>query len=426
MALPIIAANAAAPLLGLADTAVISHTGDVAAVGAVALGGLIFSFLYWGFGFLRMGTSGYVAQAAGAQRHAELLDHVIRALLIGFGIGVFLLLLQWPLLRVALYLFDASPAVESQLSQYWNIRIWSAPASIATFAITGLLIGLGKSQHLLWLQLLLNACNLLFDLLLVIGFSMGVQGIALGTVIAEWLCFFAGLLMVKSLVPDLFLLSPSAWLQRLGNIHRIKQLINTNANIFWRTLCQILCFAFFINMAAQLGDNALAANHILLQFIALSAFFLDGYAYVAESLIGKAIGSRNRVMYQHTIKVSSVCAAVTALLLASIWWLAGAYLIHLLTPVAAVIQIASSLIPYAAVYVLLSFAAFQLDGIFIGALFTREMRNAAIISAIFFVGSAFILQAILGQQGLWLSFIGYVVMRAITLGIYFPRIGKSL
>jgi multidrug resistance protein, MATE family len=425
LAIPIILANATVPILGLVDTAVMGHTGNAADLGAIAFGSLIFSFLYWGFGFLRMGTSGFTAQAAGAGDQCEVRTAFLRALLLGLAIGLTLIVAQWPLNDFSLWLLDGSDAVEQGASDYFYTRIWGAPATLGTYAIMGTLIGLGQTRKLLWLQLLLNGANLILDVIFVAGFEWGVRGIALGTVIAEWISFMVGVSMLLKLLRPESAESFLVW----KNILQRSALINTlkiNSDIMWRTLFMLAGFGWFANQGAQFGDTTLAANHILLQFISFSAFFLDGFAFALESLVGKTLGAKNRALFDRAIVVSTQIAAVCALGLMAIMLLAGDQLINLLTPLMAIKTEAKIYLPYAAVYVLVSFAAFQLDGIFIGATHSRAMRNASFFSVVIFLFAAELLVTFAGNQGLWLAFIIYVITRAICLSAYLPKLRQSI
>lgn len=430
LAIPIILANATVPLLGLVDTAVIGHTGDSADLGAIAFGSLIFAFVYWGFGFLRMGTSGFTAQAAGAGDNSEVRAAYVRALLLGAAIGLLLIIAQYPLGHFAFWLLDGSVAVEQSAADYWQIRIWGAPATLGTYAIMGTLIGLGQTRKLLWLQLLLNGVNLFLDVLFVIGFDWGVRGIALGTLIAEWLSFVAGGVVLHKYLRT-GTAEPFAPWQKIFLRTALINTLKTNSDIMWRTLCMLFGFGWFANQGAQFGDATLAANHILLQFISFSAFFLDGFAFALESLVGKTIGAQSRALFDRAIVNSTQVAAACAFGLMAIIGLGGDYFIHWLTPIASVQEIARDFLPYAAVYILVSFAAFQLDGIFIGATASRAMRNAAFFSLAIFLIAAEVLVPIAGNQGsgnqgLWIAFVIYVIARAITLGLYLPQLRSTI
>ncbi len=426
LAIPIILANAAVPILGLVDTAVIGHSGTAADVGAIAFGSLIFSFILWGFGFLRMGTSGFTAQAAGAGNHREIRAAYGRALLLGVTIGLLLILLQYPLSLLAFELLDGSDAVEQGAQVYMHTRIWGAPATLATYAIMGTLIGLGHTRQLLWLQLLLNGLNLSLDIIFVVGFDWGVRGIALGTVIAEWITVVVGgwvlfaILKKQPLTGRFFIGSDIFQRSALLNTLRI------NSDIMWRTLFMLAGFGWFANQGAQFGDTVLAANYILLQFLSFAAFFLDGFAFALESLVGKTIGARNRQLFDRVIVVSTQIAALCSAGLMLLLLLCGPMAITALNPHEAIQQQAITYLPYAAFYVLLAFMAFQLDGIFIGATASRAMRNASLVSLLIFLGTASLLVAGYGNHGLWLAFILYVIVRALTLALYFPGLRRQL
>jgi MATE family multidrug resistance protein len=423
LSFPIILANAATPLLGLVDTAVISHTGNTQALGAIALGGLIFSFVYWAFGFLRMSTTGFVAQAIGANNRVDARVVYSRAWLVGMSIGLLLLFLQYPLIEAALFLFDASEGVEALTHTYWDIRIWGAPATLTTYAIIGTLIGLGKTRALLYLQLVLNSVNLVLDITFVTVFDMGVEGIALGTVIAEFTTAVIGFFYLKHLLSDA---SPFWLWPLLRNWHAISTMLKTNSDIFWRTLSLLLGFGLFVQLSAGFGDDVLAATHILLQVISFSAFFLDGFAFSLESMVGYAIGAKQRHHFDIALRKTWIVSGVCALLLAALVILAGPWLLTALSTTDAVYDIAIDYRYWAALYIALSFSAFVLDGVFIGATRSRDMRNAALISLAAFALSCVLLAPLFEMTGVWLAFVLYVVIRALTLGHYLANIRNAL
>lgn len=427
IAWPIVLANAAVPLLGLADTAVIGNTGRVADLGAIALGALLFNFVYWGFGFLRMGTTGFVAQAAGAGDEAEVRAAIGRALLLAIAIGVALVALQWPIAWFALRLFAAGSEVESLTREYFLIRIWGAPASLATFAVMGLLIGLERSGQLLKIQLVLNGLNIALDVLFAGVFGWGVRGIAFGTVIAEWTTLALALATALSLLRARHFDAETFWPRaRIADGARLLKTLGANADIMIRTLALLAGFAFFTNAGAAFGDRVLAANHILLQFIAFSAYFLDGFAFAAEALVGRAIGAARRDRFDAVVRRSTELAAATAVALCALLALGGAAAVNGLTDLEPVRTTATDYLPYACVYVLLSFAAFQLDGVFVGATRTRAMRDASLLSLAVFLAAYWLLAARYGNAGLWIAFVVYVVARAAALGAYYPALRRSV
>jgi MATE family multidrug resistance protein len=424
---PIILANASVPLLGLVDTAVIGNVGSITDLGAIAFGALIFSFVYWSFGFLRMGTTGFAAQASGAGDEQEVRAVLGRAVLIALCLGVVLISIQWPIGLAAFSLLDGSTQVEAVAQEYFNIRIWGAPATLATFALMGLLIGLGKSRTLLIVQLFLNGLNILLDVWFAGILGWGASGIALGTVIAEWTTvLLAGWLVYRTLNERKLLIEVFWPKAKIMDLSALLKTASANLDIMLRTLILVFSFAFFINQSAKFGDTVLASNHILLQLIAFSAFFLDGYAFVVEALVGGAIGAKRRDVFDLAVRRSTVLALITAILLALVIALVGDIAVMLMTDISSVRLAANQLLPFAALYVLFSFAAFQLDGIFIGASFTRQMRDAAALSIVVYFIAWWALSDQHGIQGLWGAMIIYVVARAVALLLFYPSLRRSV
>lgn len=416
-------ANAAIPLLGLVDTAVIGNTGTVNDLGSIALGALVFSFVFWGFGFLRMGTTGFTAQAAGQGNSAEVRATAARGLLLAAALGVLLLVLQQPIIWASLQLLKASAEVETLTATYIGIRIWSAPASLALFAVLGALIGLGRTRDVLIIQLVLNGLNIALDVLFAGVLHRGVAGIALGTLLAEWLTIFVALgLLVRVLRAERQDEEPWWPVARLKDRARARAMLSANADIMVRTLFLLLGFGWFANQGAQFGTVILAANHVLLQLISLSAYLLDGYAHATEILVGRAIGAGEKLAYAVTVRRSSVLAGVSALALALLAWLLGPWVIAQLTDLPDVRAMAVQYLPYTATYIALAFAAFQLDGIFVGATATRPMRNASVLSCVAFIALSLALIRLWGNDGLWLAFIAFVVMRAVALLVRLPSV----
>ena len=423
LAWPLILANAAVPILGLVDTAVIGNLGSVEDLGAIAFGALIFSFVYWGFGFLRMGTTGFVAQAVGSNDHAEIRAVLGRSLIMALALGLALIVLQWPIRWLAFLILEGSGSVESTAQAYFTIRIWGAPATLASFVGTGLLIGMGKNRLLLALQLFLNGLNIALDIVFAGVLGMGAAGIALGTVIAEWSAVLVGTWAIYRSLRANTNTREAFWSWR-QIFDREKLLVSVRANldIMVRTLLLVFSFAFFTNQSALFGDVALAANHILLQIISFSAFFLDGYAFVAEALVGKAYGAVDRAAFTIAVKRTSKLAAISGLCLSLVVYLFGSAIIAALTDIESVREAATGLRYLAAIYILLSVAAFQLDGIFIGVSFTRQMRNGAIQSLLVFLLACWLLIGEFDIVGLWWAMIIYVVARALVLLRYYPAI----
>lgn len=439
---PVVLANASVPLLGLSDTAVIGNLGSLSDLGAIAFGSVIFSFVYWSFGFLRMGTTGFVAQAVGARDEAEVRAAFLRAMLMAVLIGLLLILFQSLITTVSLTLLQGSTAVEFITRDYVETRIWGAPAALLLFAISGCLIGLGNNKTLLVVQLTLNGLNVLLDILFAGFWGMGAQGIALGTAVAEWVTVILGLgllcqalkhrfvaQLVSQSAPDsVSVMSDTSFIpvKNLRDKKRWRQTLTANGDIMIRTLLLVASFAWFVRQSAQFGDDVLAANHILLQLISFSAFFLDAFAYVAEALAGEAAGANDVSAFDEVVVKTSQLSAVSAAVLAGVIILMGNTIVPLLSQHATVVSAADISLPYAALYVLLAFAAFQLDGIFVGTTRTREMRNASIVSAVVFFALSVVLSAQWQLAGLWVSFVVFVALRAVCLGWYLPALRKTI
>lgn len=420
LAIPIILANSATPLLALSDIAVIGHFGSVTDLGAVALGSLILNFLFWGFGFLRMGTSGFIAQALGRKDPLQVVATLLRALLIAALIGVTLIALQWPLAELAFHLFGGSEGVEASARDYFQIRIWSAPAALGLYALMGYLIGSGRGRMLLALQLLLNGSNLLLDWLFAGALGWGAAGIALGTALAEWLTLLVAMLVIWRQLRSEVVAVRTELRAALRDGSALRALLAANTDILIRTLALLAGFALFADRGARFGDDVLAGNHLLLQLISFSAFFLDGFAYVTESLAGRAFGARNRSQFFAVVRRTTVLAALSALLLALLITALGPQIITLLTTLDPVRDAAIIYLPFAAAYVPLSFAAFQLDGLFIGTTQTRALRDAALLAFALLL-LALVLIGRGSNAGLWASFLLFVIGRALALGLYLPR-----
>lgn len=419
MAAPLIVANATTPLLGLVDTAVLGHGGTNIDLAAISLGVLVFNFIYWGFGFLRMTTTGFVAQADGAGDTEELKAAIARPLLMGLFVGVVLLVSHRAIEAAAFGLLSAGTEEELAASGYLRARIWGAPGALAALGATGMLIGLGKTKALLFIQLATNGLNIIIDLVLVSVFSMGVKGVGIGTAIAEWggalLTLFVALRHLRTLGGN-----PS-W-SRVLEPAGLRKTLRANSDIMVRTLLMICGFAFFTDQGARLGTVTLAANHMLLQLVSLSAFFLDGYAHVAESLVGSAKGAKNMILFEIALRRTTEVALVSSLLLGALILTAGPFVIGLLTDLPEVRFAARAYLVPVAVYVASSVVAFQLDGVFIGCTETRLMRNAAFVSLVGFMGAAFCLIPRHQNAGLWWAFVGYVWMRGITLYLLLPKV----
>lgn len=422
IALPIMLSNVSTPLLGAVDTAVVGQIPDPAHIGAVAVGSLVFTFVFWAFGFLRMGTTGLTAQALGAQDADEMVAALGRALLVALAAGIAMLALQWPIRAAAFALLDASAAVETLGSSYFDIRIWAAPATLANYALLGWFIGLGRTGIALVLQLILNLTNIVLDLWFVLGLDWGVPGVAAGTVLAEVLAAAIGLAIALRHARGM----GARWQPRLLLAPaRLKRTIVVNSDIMVRSLALIFVFVWFMAQGAAQGDVRLAANAVLMQFISISAYFLDGLAFAAEALVGRAVGALRRAALKAAAINTSIWAGAVAALLSLLLWLLGPMLIDLLSVDPAVRTAARVYLPWAVGAPLLGVWAFQLDGIFIGATRTGDMRNAMLASAAIFLLAWWLLQP-WENHGLWAALYVNYIARTLTLLRYYPALVRSV
>lgn len=422
IAIPIVLSNISTPLLGFADTAVMGRMGDPKYIGAVALGALIFTMVYWTFGFLRMGTTGLTAQAEGAGDGEEIRAALGRAVLIAGAIGAGLIAAQWPIAFIAFALLDGGPEVEALARGYFDIRIWSAPFALANYALAGWFIGLGRAKIALVLQVFLNLVNVFFNIWLALGLGWGVAGIAAGTLIAEVSAALLGLAIAARALGAY----PGTWTRaRLLDAARLARTIAVNRDIMIRTVVLLLSFAWFTAKSAEAGTVTLAVNSILLQFVTISAFFLDGFALAAETLVGKATGARSLERFDMAAKLSTLWAGGISLVLTAAIFVFGGEIIDFLTVDVEVRAMARVYLAWAAMLPVLSVWCYQLDGIFIGATRSAEMRNAAVMSSAFFLALWWALTPF-GNHGLWAALAGFNLMRAASLGFYFPRLRRGL
>ncbi len=420
---PIILANISTPLLGAVDTAVMGHLPEAAYIGGVAIGAVIFDFLFWGFGFLQMSTSGFTAQAQGAGDQVEVRATLIRAMALAVALGLLLVILQSPIVYLAFTVMDTSPQVEDLARSYYAIRIWSAPFALANYVVLGWLLGQQRAGLILFLQLVLNGTNIVLDLLFVVGFGWGIEGVALATLIAQ----VGGLALAFVFMRNaLVARDPSITWSRLADRGRLTALLHVNANIMIRTLCLIFALAYFTARGAEMGDLILAANAVLMQFQFVSAYAMDGFAHAVEVLAGNALGRRSRADFRRAVQVSTLWALGFAILSALIFWLTGAQIIALFSNISEVRLTATTYLPWMIVSPLISVWSFQLDGIFVGTTRSAEMRNAMIASLAVYLAACWLLIPALGNHGLWLSFMVFMVARMITLGFYLPRLGRAI
>jgi MATE family multidrug resistance protein len=422
IALPVVLSNATVPLLGLVDTGVVGQLGEAAPIGAVAIGAGVLATFYWAFGFLRMGTTGLVAQAKGAGNWAEVAALLMRGLLVGGGFGLLLLLLRPLVIAATVWISPASAEVEGLARDYLALRLLSAPAAIAVFGINGWLIGQERTRSLLLLQLWTNGLNLVLDVWFVLGLGWGVQGVAGATAIAEWSGLGLGLWLCR----DAF--QGTAWRDpgRVFDGARLRRMAAVNGDIMIRTMLLEAVFLSFLLWGARQGDVALAANQVLVQLLALTAYALDGFAFAAETLVGQAVGARRLDRLREGVRVAAIWGLAVALALALSFAIFGPWAIRLMTTAPEVRAAALVFLPWVIAGPIMGIASWMLDGIFIGATRTADMRNMMAVAAAVYFAVAWPLVEVWGNHGLWLALHVSWVARAATLWWRYPALERAV
>ena len=422
ISIPIILSNVTIPLLGVVDTAVIGQLGKVAPIGAVGIGALIISAIYWIFGFLRMGTTGLTAQAVGKKDNQEIIALLSRTLLIGITAGLVLILINdfifWGSFKVS----PASEEVENLAYSYMKIRIYSAPAAISIFGILGWLIAQERTRMVLLLQLWMNGSNILLDFLFVIGFNWGVEGVALATVFAEVSSFFLGIFICRSAFIG------SAWrsFHLVLNKTKISKMAVVNFDILIRSMVLQAAFILFMFLSSDINDEILAINQILLQFLSISAYALDGFAFSAEALIGQAFGAKSVKSLRKVSIFATFWAFLAAIVLTLCFYFGSDFLIVLMTSSEELRENAQVYVYWVIVAPILAAPAFILDGIFIGATRSKDMRNCMIISFGIYCLVVWLLYEPFGNQGLWAALMVMFIVRAVTLFFQYFSIERSI
>ncbi|WP_420858118.1 MATE family efflux transporter [Marivivens marinus] len=422
IAVPIVISNATVPILGAVDTGVVGQLGQAAPIGAVGIGAIILTAFYWIFGFLRMGTAGLTAQANGAGDGAEVAALFTRALMIGGAAGLVMILLQGAIFWLGFAVSPASPEVEALARSYMGIRVWSAPAAIALYGITGWLIAMERTRGVLVIQIGMNGINILLDLWFVLGLGWGVEGVASATLLAEWGGVALGLWLCRDL-----LRAPEwrAW-GRVFDRARLRRMGQVNSDILIRSVLLQAIFVSFLFFGADFGDVQLAANQVLLQFLHITAYGLDGFAFAAETLVGQALGAGSRARLRRGAALTSLWGALVCLGMAAFFTIQGGWLIDVMATAPEVQAAARDYLPWMVAAPLIGLLPWMLDGVFIGATRTRDMRNMMVLSAAGYFAAVIPLMAMWGNHGLWAGLIVSFALRGATLGARYPALERSV
>ena len=420
IALPMIASNVSVPLIGIVDTAVLGHLSSPDYLAAVAIGASLFSIIGWGFGFLRMGTTGMVAQAFGANDVPRQVDVLYRSGLLALAIALCLQIFSPWLIAGGLAIMEGSQPVEALADDYLTIRILGLPATLLTSVIVGWCLGRGDARAALTITVVANLTNVVLNLVCVLGLGMNVRGVALASVLGEALGVVVGLLLVRrhgllsTLPRGLF----SRW-------HRYRSLLAINRDIFLRTVCLIFAFTFVTWWGSRLGKSVLAANAVLLNFFYFMSYALDGFAHAAEALVGRALGRGTEDRFRAMVRATGLWSAGVALAFTLAYLVFGTAIIYGLTDIESVRETAREYLPWLIATPLLAFAAFWLDGVFFGATWGTAMRNTMLAATLVYL-SVWWLARPLGNHGLWLAFCAFMAARGgFMLVRFFPLAHRS-
>ena len=420
LSIPIFFANLAIPLVGIVDTTLMGNMSNQGYLTATSIASSFFSLVFWSFGFLRMGTVGLVSQSFGRNDYKSILNIVFRNLLFVISISILLILFQKQLLNLCLIFFDLSLDTEKKFNDYFNIRIYSSFFELTIYIVVGLFIGLQKTKISSVAIVLLSILNILFSSILVLKFNLNIKGVAYGTLLATGITSFLFLFYIFYYLRKYVSLNFN--IKEIVNTSKLKNLLEINLNIFLRTILLTFSFFWFTYLGGRIGEEFIAANTILINLIFLSAFILDAYAFSTEGIVGYSIGKKNKILFTNIVKNSFILSSLTGILISLFYLFFKNSFIDFMTDIENVRDISYQ---YSFWLVLLPFVSsfcYQLDGIFIGASQTQELRNAMLISVVIHLISSFMLVEGFGNQGLWISLTIFFILRALTLVIYFNRI----
>ncbi|MDA0998357.1 MAG: MATE family efflux transporter [Proteobacteria bacterium] len=420
---PVIAANISVPLLGAVDTAVVGRLPGPEYVGAVAVAALIFSLAYHGCNFLRMGTTGLTAQSFGAGDGSAVRAWLARAVILGGSIGLLFVLLQWPIYELARLVVAPSAAVDHLARAYFEIRIWGAPAALANFALLGWFFGVQNAKAALVVQLFMNGVNLVLAIWFVWGLDLGVPGVAWATLIAEVSSIFLGLWLAQG---TLRRMGGQFARNTLFDRTPFLRMLSINGDIFVRSMCLQAALITLTAVGSRMGDTVLAANALMLHFQTMMSGALDAFANAAEALVGAAIGAGSRRQFDHAVRISTIWAVGFAIVIATLYAVFGGAIIDILTTVEEVRAVAHMHLVWVAILPLVSVWSFQLDGVFIGCTWSRQMRNSMALALFGYLVILSIAYPLFGNHGIWAAFTAFMLLRGARMMWYFQRLKRSV
>jgi MATE family multidrug resistance protein len=420
LSIPIFFANLAIPMVGIIDTTLMGNLGSLSYLSATSVAANLFSMIFWSFGFLRMGTVGMVSQANGKNDHSEILNIIIRNLLFVLTISIILILIQNFILNLSLKIFDLSEATKDLYSQYFRIRVYSAPGELTLYIITGLFVGLQKTKTSSFAVGFFSILNILISVVLVTKFDLNIEGVAYGT-------FFSALITsIIFLIYIFWYLSKYAKIEikftQILNIKKIKDIFNINLNIFIRTILLTFSFLWFTYLGTQIGEDYVAANAILINLVFLSAFILDAYAFSTEGIVGYSLGKKDLTLFKNIVKNSFILSSISGLIISIIFFFTNNFVINFMSDIDEIRKLSSSYVIWLIILPVISSFCYQFDGIFIGASQTKELRNAMIFSVLVYLLISILLIKFLFNTGIWISLCIFMILRAISLFWYLNRI----
>ena len=420
LSIPIFFANLAIPLVGIIDTALMGNLGNLSYLSATSVAANLFSMIFWSFGFLRMGTVGMVSQALGKNNYKEILNIILRNLFFVLIISIFIIFLQYFILNLSLQIFELTDLTKEFYTQYFKIRIYSAPGELTLYIITGLFVGLQKTKISSFAVGFFSILNIALSIFFVKIYNLDIRGVAYGTLISALITSLLFLAYTFVYLKKHTQLSFN--LHELSNLNKIKNIFNINFNIFIRTILLTFSFLWFTYLGSQIGEDFIAANAILINLVFLSAFILDAYAFSTEGIVGYSLGKQDLNLFKTILKNSFILSSLTGFIISIIYLFINEWVINLMSDIAEIRSLSSS---YAIWLIIMPFIAsfcYQFDGIFIGVSQTKELRNAMIFSVTIYLIISIILTNFYSNTGVWISLCIFMILRALSLFYYMDKI----
>jgi len=422
LAIPNILSNLSIPLLSTVDTALMGRLSEVH-IGSVGIAAMIFNFVYWNFGFLRMGTTGITAQYFGAQDKSGMIETLVRASIIAVALGVLLLVFQWPLREGGILLMQADSTIAPHISEYFNIRIWAAPATLLSYAAMGWFFGMQNAIIPLIITVGVNVLNIILSYILVFQFNIEIAGVAWGTVAAQ---YFGLLLAVILFATKYKSYLHEMRLEVIFELGAMRRFLEINRDIFLRTLSLTFAFGFFYSQSSSMGDGMLAVNVILLQYVNWLSYAIDGFAFATESIVGKYFGAQKPEMTIRAIKYNFVWGLVVAALFALLYGAGGEWLLGVFTNQAGIISAAKPYLVWMILIPLLGFSCYIWDGVYVGLTASVAMRDSMAIALVIFLASYYLILDDYGNHGLWLALVIFLAARGLLQWIWYLNKGLAL